>query len=170
MFQKRRTVKLISLIIIAAFIGWSCFALAQTPATPSNVKLTQSFCPAPDTLVKKDLYWSAPGDWISYGESFDTKITQFTKAEWVGINVGKIICVYKGDKRLAFPIALEQKRHHLTPAPSGVNWGKELHGRKECYGNNNVANCPFNLIQSTVPEDPYKELDFFKGKQMHEDF
>lgn len=160
---KHKFFKYFTSILCGLWVGW---AFAQTPL-PNSIKTTNEYCPSPTTLVKKDLYWSAPGGWVSYGESFDDKITQFTKAEWIGINVGKIVCVYKGNERLAFPIALEQKRPHLSPSPTGPNWSKDLGGRKECVSDQ-VANCPFQLIKAQAPKDIYKDLDFFQGKSIHD--
>jgi hypothetical protein len=126
-----------------------------------------SFCPEPKHLVKKDLFWQTPNGWVSYGESFDKHVTKFIGAEWKGINVGKIICIYKGDKLIGFPIALEQKHTTLVPMPTGVQWGKDLGGRKECFAvNNNIKDCPFIFEKPVEAGDVYEELDFHRGKSL----
>ncbi len=133
------------------------------PTTTTTTVPTQNYCPEPNQLVKKDLYWSAEGGWISYGESFDKEITGFVKAEWVGLNVGRIICIYQGDRKYSFQIVLEQKHHKSIPVPSGHNWRVEKAGRKDCIANN-VKDCPFIIEGSKKSEDIYQGLDFFKGK------
>lgn len=143
------------------------YALANstniTPVSANVATPTQFYCPEPDQLVKKDLYWNAEGGWISFGESFDKQITGFVKAEWVGVNVGRVICIYQGDRKYSFHIVLEQKHHKSIPIPNGQNWRAEKSGRKECLASN-VKDCPFTIEETKPTEDIYKELDFYKGK------
>jgi hypothetical protein len=157
--------------ILTGFLIAICACVFANPvpvASTQNQPQKPDFCPTPDTLVKKDLFWGTSGGWVSYGESFDTRITSFVGAEWVGINVGKIICIYRGDKRIAFPIALEQKRNKLAPSPTGPHWSAEQNGRKECLSND-VKDCPFMFEKPPVQKDIYEELNFFKGKADDED-
>lgn len=145
-------------------------ALAQAGnATPTTIQVPMHVCPTANQLVKKDLLWEASGGWVSYGESFDKHVTKFVRAEWIGINVGKIICIYKGDKKYAFPIALEQKHNKLAPTPKDYQWSKDLGGRKECISSN-VNDCPFTFEQPRKEGNIYENLDFFKGKSTDEDF
>lgn len=140
----------------------------QPPLNPTTTTATTDLCPTPNKLVKEGLLWHAPGGWVSYGESFDTQVEHFKGAEWIGINVGKIICLYKGDKRLGFPIALEQKYHKLVPEPSGFQWSKNKGGYRECTSRD-IKECPFLFEEPSKKEDIYENLDFFKGKQNIDD-
>lgn len=154
---------LIALIISLVF-ATSVLADVSTAVPKNPVKNPpQNWCPSPHELTKKELFWSAPQGWVSFGESFDTHIVSFIKAEWIGINVGKIICLYKGDKRLGFPIALEQKYNKLVPTPSGFKW-KNLGGYEECVAQD-VKDCPFEYEKPPAQKNIYEELDFFKGKK-----
>lgn len=162
--------KLITALTIFALIGVVGVVYANAPQplapaqmVPQAVSASQDYCPSAEKLTKTDLFWNAPGGWVSYGESFDTKVTQFVKAEWIGINVGKIICIYKGDKRFAFPIALEQKHTKIVPSPTGHFWSKDLGGHKVCISQHS-KDCPFQFERPKQEEDIYKGLDFFKGK------
>src|SRR5690606_42118093 len=65
----------------------------------------------------------------------------------------------RGDKRIAFPIALEQKHTKLAPTPTGLAWSKDLGGRKECISDD-IKNCPFYFKKETKPENIYDDLDF----------
>jgi hypothetical protein len=121
------------------------------------------YCPNPTELIKAGLYWgTATGDWKSYSESFDNSIVSFAGAQWIGINVGKMICIYKGNLNLSFPITIQNDV--LSQAPSGGRWGKDLGGYRNCRSNN-IADCPFAVkIESIDMRQIYKSLDFFKGK------
>jgi hypothetical protein len=149
------------LIILVSLI--ICNGLAYANTVPPVKQPEQDLCPTPDVLVKQELFWSAPQGWVSFSESFDTRITQFVKAEWIGVNVGKIICIYKGDKKFGFPIALEQKHNEIAPIPVGYRWGTDLGGYKECLSNN-VKDCPFLFEKAKEVGDVYEGLNFFKGK------
>lgn len=146
------------LILMTVLLAATADAAGNAPATP------QDYCPAPESLQKEDLIWSAPGGWVSYSESFDKKIVGFVKAEWIGVNVGKIICLYKGNQVNSFPVALELKHNKLVPIPSGAQWGKEHNGRKECLAGA-VKDCPFQFEKSAEDKNIYQDLDFFKDKK-----
>lgn len=154
-----------AILIIAMMIAISAaYANPQAvPAAAPQQATAQDYCPTPDQLTKEGLFWNAPEGWVSYGESFDNRVTGFTKVEWIGINVGKVICIYKGDKRFGFPIALEQKRNKIVPSPSGYGWGKDRGGYKDCVSAH-VKDCPFLFQVPKQDENPYEGLDFFKGK------
>lgn len=129
------------------------------------VQKTAYTCPAPGSLIKKDLIWGTPDGWVSYGESFDTKIVSFQRADWVGVNVGKIICIYKGDKKLGFPIALEKKYQEMVLSPTGNAWGPpDANGSKQCVSSD-IKDCPFIVKKIQEPKNIYDDLDFYKGKE-----
>lgn len=121
------------------------------------------FCPTPDQLIKSGLFWgTATGGWKSYSESFDDSIMSFMGAQWVGINVGKMICFYKGNLAMSFPITVQNDT--LAQGPTGANWGTDLGGYRNCHSSN-VADCPFIVkTQSVNMQQIYQSLDFFKNK------
>jgi hypothetical protein len=135
-------------------------------ATPPGAQVTiqQVFCPQPSELVKNGLYWGTRfGDWKSYSESFHSDITGFIGAQWVGINVGKMICIYKGNEKIAFPVTLQSDT--LAQTPMGGHWGRsDLGGYRNCESNN-VYDCPFIVKkQVTNMEQIYESIHFFKNK------
>jgi hypothetical protein len=144
----------------------------STTTTPSQVVNnpdgTQStiqslICPLPSALIKNGLFWgTATGDWKSYSESFDSSISSFMGAQWVGINVGKMVCIYKGNLATSFPITIQNDT--LSQAPTGSKWGTDQGGFRNCHSAN-VQDCPFIVkTQSVNIQQIYKTLDFFKGK------
>ncbi len=144
---------------------------AGTTATPqiinngkgTNEVIQTVYCPMPNQLIKTGLYWGTrTGGWKSYSESFDQNIVGFVGAQWVGINVGRMICIYKGNQSLSFTIPVQNDT--LSQAPQGGSWGKDLGGYRNCHSTN-VLNCPFIVKTKQVNmQQIYKSLDFFKGK------
>jgi hypothetical protein len=128
-----------------------------------QVTVKQVFCPQPNELVKNGLYWGTRfGDWKSYSESFHSDITGFIGAQWVGINVGKMICIYKGNEKIAFPVTLQSDT--LAQTPMGGHWGSDLGGYRNCESNS-VYDCPFTVQkQVTTIEQIYESIHFFKNK------
>ena len=117
------------------------------------------FCPKAETLYKEKLLWYAHGGWKSDTPSFVNHIVVFVGAQWIGVNVGKIICLYTGGQKEAFPVAIE--RDNLTNSPVTGSWGKNLGGYKTCHGSK-VTDCPFVSAVQTgveVKTDIYKGLN-----------
>jgi hypothetical protein len=143
----------------------------QTPLTTNSasqapndaVSIQTVYCPQPSQLIKSGLYWgTVVGGWKSYSESFDQRIASFVGAQWVGINVGKMICIYKGNLAMSFTIPLQNDT--LSQVPTGGLWGKDLGGYRNCHSTN-VQDCPFVVKTETVNmQQIYRSLDFFKGK------
>lgn len=137
-------------------------AAGATEPKSEKAKDGQRFCPKVETLYKKDMLWHAPGGWRSYGASFVDKVNFFTSTQWIGINIGKIICLYKGQKDSAFPVAIE--RDNLVTNPTTGKWGDDLGGYKVCKSTN-VGDCPFTMGHvDGQDEDIYDLLRGFKEK------
>lgn len=154
--------------------GNGAAALAQAPASNGTSQVVNNpdgtqtvvqtiLCPPPSALVKNGLFWGTPtGGWRSYSEAFDTSIVSFMGAQWVGINVGKMICIYKGNLAMSFPITLQNDT--LAQTPTGNNWGTDQGGYRNCHSAN-MQDCPFVVkSQSVNMQQIYQSLDFFKGK------
>lgn len=129
----------------------------------TQVTIQTLFCPSPNQLIKNGLFWgTATGGWKSYSESFDTAISSFIGAQWVGVNVGKMICIYKGNLSMSFPITIQNDT--LSQTPAGGLWGVDQGGYLNCHSNN-LADCPF-VVKTTVVnmQQIYQSLDFYKNK------
>lgn len=136
---------------------------AASSAVASSVVTTKKlYCPPISKLMKKDMFWGAPGGWRSYSQSFVSTIDSFAGAQWVGINVGKMLCVYKGKQTFEFPVVLQNDA--LTPTPEGGKWVVKAGGYNNCLSGDTL-DCPFKFEETTTSKDAINELDFFKGKE-----
>lgn len=131
----------------------------QTPETKATVtKVITVLCPETYKLVKKDLFWEAPNGWRSYSQSFDTEIKSFLGAKWTGINVGKMACIYSGEKKFGFSIVLQNDQ--LVPPPTGGKWGGLNDGVVECHSDDPNL-CPFKYEkEETDIKRVYEDLNF----------
>jgi hypothetical protein len=143
-------------------------ATEANTGTASTTSVKKLYCPEISKLIKKEMFWGAPGGWRSYSESFVNTIASFGGAQWIGINLGKMVCVYKGKETFEFPVVLQNDT--LTPTPEGDKWVKptpkpgESSGYMNCLSGD-ILDCPFKFQEEkTDMKDVYKDLDFFKGK------
>jgi hypothetical protein len=157
---------------------------ATTPASaPANGASTDAtltekpeekiiYCPTTDAMLKKGLFWGAPGGWRSYAQSFVVEIGKFVGAQWAGINVGKMLCIYKAKTDLDFPVILQNDTLTLMPSSQKLpdseafnHWGKYDNGYVNC-NSVDVKDCPFERKPTKVDiEQVYKDIDFFKDKK-----
>lgn len=136
-------------------------ATKQSSKTKANVRnQPPMYCPEPKILVKKDTNWVTPDDkWQNYTSSSATKIVSFVGAQWVGVRVGKMICLYKTDEAVSFPLALEQKRSKLILEPKSAAWSALVGNRKFCKSTS-VADCPYFVQLPKDTKDIYKEIKY----------
>lgn len=101
------------------------------------------YCPLAKELTKGNNFrWVVGEKWTSYSESFIREVHSFVGAQWVGIRVGKIICLYQGKNSFDFPIALEQLKNKIILEPHGQYWSGLTQNRRFCKSTN-VFDCPF---------------------------
>ena len=130
---------------------------ASTDANTTNNSNVQAvYCPRQSELFKKDQFWYGPNSWRDYSPSFASHINNFAGAQWVGVNIGKIICLYKGLEVNDFPIAVE--RDNLMKKPVGTNWKADVSGYQICKSDR-VEDCPFFPETAKSNENIY---DFLK--------
>ncbi len=131
-------------------------------ATTQTVK-NLFYCP-PIKAIKKNpqkMTWSAPNGWKSYESSFINKIHTFRGAQWKGVNVGQITCVYAGMKKNTFPVLLVF--HTLTLEPHSGKWSKNLGSYRNCISNKQ-KDCSFKMRLRPKKQDLYKEAEKLKSK------
>lgn len=125
-----------------------------------------STCPPISMLSRNGMYWGAPGGWTTYNPSFITKITHFVAAQWQGVNLGSVMCVYTGDQGESFPVVLQQMTNAaLAPQPFGASWyAINSPGIRNCMSRGGepltVLDCAFITV-SEPSENPYEQLQFF---------
>lgn len=117
-------------------------------------------CPDPSELVLENLYWTARnGAWKNYNQSLDKKVKGFIGAQWIGIKVGKVICLYEAQENISFPIALEQVQSEIILEPTGNNWSAYEHGRRLCKSAN-TADCAFYAQPPEDLSNIYKSIEY----------
>lgn len=133
---------------------------SQQPAAVASAQGQKpQFCPFAKELTKQDLSWVVGSTWKSYNESFVTKIKSFVGAQWIGIRVGKIICLYQGDKSFDFPIALELVKSRIIDEPAGAYWSALVNNHKFCQSSN-VFDCPFYVQKPKDTKEIYKDIEY----------
>jgi len=129
---------------------------------PKN-NIIKILCPEAISLIKEELIWKAPGGWRSYSQSFVREIKGFVGAQWVGVEVGKMLCIYTGIEKVTFPVVLQNDQ--LVPQPKSNSWGTLKVGYVNCKSGV-LEDCHFTYKkEETNMENIYEALDFFKGKK-----
>jgi hypothetical protein len=143
---------MIKCIILGLFTSVICVNIfAQSASLPVSqfTPTTQAqYCPSLNelTLNSNTRIWSAKNGWKSYDESFATGIGQFLGAQWIGIGVGQIACIYSGKNKFTFPILLVHNK--LVKTPEGGLWKKNTtDGHYHCV-THLISQCPFYPIVS----------------------
>lgn len=169
---------IIFLIIVVAIIAivWHRSAEAAPMAQPHY------YCPSPSALKKNPnptiANWTAQtrtGFWKSYQQSFATRITHFVGAQWNGVNVGQITCVYHSQQQFTengqiaiqptLPILLVF--HTLTYQPTKGKWEYiKKQNVYNCYSRNR-HDCPFRIRTKKHTGNIYQEAESLKDKSSH---
>jgi hypothetical protein len=134
-----------------------------------DTSLQRDYCPPATNLTKDPVtqLWSADSGWKATAPSFVNSVTSFIGAQWVGVSVGVVICLYGKAGRSDFPVAIQ--RGTLVPEPLiGGVWSADLGGYMACKSND-VHDCPFFIQISQPPKNVYDQLDFYKGKPTETD-
>lgn len=134
---------------------------AQTTVASTQAAIPQLYCPEVKDLKNHAMIWHAGTKWRSYSPSFVKKIKEFVGAQWIGINVGKVICLYRGAEKITFPVALEPVHPVLVPTPKGEHWTPIPHrsGYRQCFSNK-VAGCPFTQRQSRNTGNIFQQIKY----------
>ena len=118
-------------------------------------------CPQPSEL-KKDTrknIWTTDSGWISDSSSFSSSIVKFLGAQWKGVQLGQVLCLYLGPNTNDFPVGLHKNLIVKTPEAllDGVSkntaykspWTiktKSTQITMNCYSTTGVTcDCPFRL-------------------------
>ena len=66
-------------------------------------------CPDPSELYKSGMRWKTDSGWQSYQNSFSAEVSHFMGAQWKGVGIGQIYCIYQPKDSADFPIQLSIK-------------------------------------------------------------
>lgn len=162
------------LIIAIAATVWHRAAFSEiTSVTEPN-----SVCPPIDKILKNPTKgnWTAEtqdGLWKSYDMSFATSLTRFVGAQWVGVNLGQITCIYHSEQEFTMqgqptiqktlPVLLVF--HALTFEPTdNKNWKLLSRGVYNCEPEKNgTSDCPFKINIKKPVGDIYQEAAALKA-------
>ena len=99
-------------------------------------------CPSVNavTLNAKSRLWSAPGGWHSYDTSFANTLTKYLGAQWNGVVVGQVTCLYQPADNNSLPIMLYYNK--LVFEPKTSTWSANMGGYRNCH-QAGPADCPF---------------------------
>ena len=104
-------------------------------------------CPKPEELFVKDNKWQTNFGWKSYDVSFTRKIDRFAGAQWQGVNIGRITCLYQSSESNNFPVQISTDS--LIHKPNKPLWRKLPSGVYNCVStNSSVCDCPFSYVKS----------------------
>ena len=118
-------------------------------------------CPQPSELKKdpKTNTWTTDSGWLSDSSSFSSSIVKFLGAQWKGVQLGQILCLYLGPNPNDFPVGLHKNLIVRTPEEllDGVSkntaykspWTVKTRSTQitmNCYSTTGVTcDCPFRL-------------------------
>jgi hypothetical protein len=111
------------------------------------------------------MIWFANNGWKSFSPSFSQHIDAFLGAQWQGVNLGNISCVYRGGEHMSFPIILTY--NNLVFVPSDGSWGKNLGGYINCKSRARI-NCIFKPQAQPKSGNIYQQASELKGSNQQE--
>ena len=146
--------------IATTVAGASISANLAPSATVAAPQQQAQFCPQPEKLIKEDVKWTTEDKkWENYTPSSATKILGFIGAQWAGIKVGTIICLYQTNEAVSFPVALEQTRSQLILEPRSAGWSALVGNRRFCKSANTV-DCAYLIEPPKDTSNIYEEIKY----------
>ena len=152
------------LIVLGLTLNQLSFASSMNNTGNGGVEAdnkTIIYCPDVNQLVKTGAKWEATNKtvvWKSYDTSFATDIATFVGAQWQGVKVGPMTCIYKAKSEGVFPITLQN--NHLFEQPTQNTWSIGEGGFMNCVSNK-VSDCP--LMPKVKEETPASTQDVFQS-------
>jgi hypothetical protein len=124
------------------------------PNTPAQA------CPQAGALSKQGDRWVTPdGKWKNFTPSTANKVLGFLGAQWAGVKVGTIICLYQTDEAVSFPLAVEQTSSQSILEPDKLGWGALVNNRRFCKSAS-VADCVYFAEPSKDVVNVYQEIKY----------
>ena len=121
------------------------------------------YCPAVDQLKldKEKNRWKADGGWKSYQPSFGHKVSNFIGAQWNGVQLGNVICIYQAKDKYTFAIQLMYNK--VVVQPEGRNWNQVKSNIFNCYSTQQ-KDCAFSPLIAPRKQNTLKEAQDLKYK------
>lgn len=152
--------------------GQESMSPIKSPALPPNTV----FCPQISQIIKGNKHgnWTATtpqGGWKTYHRSFSNHLTRFYGAQWVGVKLGQLTCIYGSNQQFmmngelvvqkTFPIRLVY--HALAHKPTGKHWKHAKRGVYNCIAPSQ-QDCPFLMNVKPKAENIYEEAEKLKSE------
>lgn len=165
------------LIVIAVFFAGAFAAQPETKTTNNTVQSSGTvkstnvaksagsiqFCSPVEDLIKKEEVWVTKDNrWKSYTSSTASKVLNFLGAQWAGVKIGKIICLYQTNEAVAFPLAVEQLSGQSVLEPKEGGWSALTNNRRFCKSVS-IADCPFFPEAQKDTSNIYKDIEYNPG-------
>ena len=140
--------KHLSLISVCILLAQSTvFAIENSPTQVPSL-----YCPQPESISRNGLNWEAKTvvTWKTYESSFGDGIKQFLGAQWSGVKVGTVICIYESTTPGVFPINLQN--NNMFREPTQANWKVGKDDYFNCVSND-IKDCPLTpQVKEAVPQ------------------
>lgn len=130
------------LIIISLFLTQIILANSNT-----------IYCPEVSDLKKNGMHWHSKTitSWKSYESSFVDHVESFIGAQWNGIKVGTISCIYSSKEENVFPVSIQNK--YMFVEPTQTTWKTGSDGYLNCIASE-VKECPLTpYVEKKAPKD-----------------
>jgi hypothetical protein len=132
---------------------------SNTAQIEEPLEIESLHCPDPTALQKEGSWWKVDDIWKSDTQSAGKKIKEFIGAQWMGIRVGKIICLYNEEEKYAFSVAMITVQPVLIMEPMASVWVANEKGHKSCISHN-VLNCSFVQQKAARDIDLYEQIKY----------
>lgn len=165
---------ILAIIALSAPVhAWDWFSPSKAPARVATIesrprpgpapiclsktqqsKQNRYTCPAAEELYKDGRRWKTDSGWKSHQNSFTDGISHFMGAQWKGIGIGMIYCIYQPTDPADFPVQLTIEP--LAIRPEFAFW--EDAPKKDslnCISQNDPCMCQFSLYI----EDTNRDVD-----------
>lgn len=130
------------------------------PSDMAQGPLIKQFCPQTEDLIKQETFCTTKDNrWKSYTPSTASKVQSFLGAQWAGIKIGKIICLYQTNEAVTFPLAVEQVSSQSILEPSGGGWSALTKNHRFCKSTS-VADCSFSPEPPRDNSNIYKDIEY----------
>ncbi|MDC3181015.1 T4SS-associated protein EirA [Gammaproteobacteria bacterium] len=160
------------LLLCPLSLAWNIFSSPEKQAQPQTETVTifpgeppacyskrEQFekntfrCPEPSELIKDGLKWRTQKGWKGYQDSLATEISKFLGAQWKGVGLGRIICIYAAADSRDFPIQISSER--LVQRPTLPRWEDNPKSNLiNCISiNGSTCECPFSYYIAEEEQD-----------------
>lgn len=112
-------------------------------------------CPDTQELYKDGQRWKTDSGWKGHQNSFTSEISHFMGAQWKGIGVGMIYCIYQPKDPADFPVQLTIEPLAIRPEIAFWEDAPSKDSLNCISKQNDPCDCQFSLYQ----EEENKDVD-----------